>query len=142
MPEITKFQEAARKNQQKQEENIQKLMQEQKTQEEWAKEVIAWQNRYNEVAKVNNRHVEILNQMMYFMSMQCGILYTAITGETEVKDPLKEISKIENASWDAAQEDLNYFRTGLIIYIKRLYQDGNVEAAMQDWQKYIAGQED
>lgn len=137
MGEVSKFPEAARKNQ-----GMAQIAAEQKTQEEWAKEVIAWQNRYNEVATVNNRHVEILNQMMQFIKIQCGILYTAITGEAEVTDPLKPISKIENVTWDAAQEDLNYFRNGLITYINRLSQDGNAEAALQEWQKYIAGQED
>ena len=110
--------------------------------EDLVKEVIAWQRRYSEIALVNNRHVDIINQLIYFLTMQCGILYTAITGDLMVDDPLKEISPVLAATFDASQEDLHFFRQGIIIYIKKLTENGEIEEAYQDWLKYINAQED
>ena len=108
-----------------------------KSHEDLVKEMITWQRRYSEVALVNNRHVDIINQMMYFMAVQCGVLYTAITGELTTDDPLKEISEIQTAHFDASQEDLHYLRKGLIIYLKKLYENGEVEEAFQEWSNYM-----
>lgn len=108
-----------------------------KSHEELVKEMITWQRRYSEVALVNNRHVDIINQLMYFLALQCGILYTAITGVVVSDDPLKEISEIEVANFDASQEDLHYFRKGLIIYLNKLKENGEIEEAYQEWLKYM-----
>ena len=108
-----------------------------KSHEELVKEMITWQRRYSEVALVNNRHVDIINQLMYFLAVQCGVLYTAITGVVVSDDPLKEISEVETVNFDASQEDLHYFRKGLIIYLTKLQENGEIEEAYQAWLKYM-----
>ena len=115
---------------------------EKQSKEALIKEVINWQRRYSEVALVNNRHVAIINQLTYFITMQCGILYTGITGDLQVTDPLKEISPIQEATFDASQEDLNFFRKGLIIYLKKLFENGEIEEAYHEWEKYVKAEEE
>jgi 3-keto-L-gulonate-6-phosphate decarboxylase len=145
MSELNTFKEAARATQ-KTKEAAEKLQKDiiadnskdkaPQSMDEMSRELVAWQKRYNEVALVNNRHVEIITQLMNFLSMQCGILYTAITGALP-ENPLQEISALEIVNFDASQEDLQYFRKGLIIYLKKLQENGNVEEAYQGWLKYI-----
>lgn len=104
---------------------------------EAAKEIKCWQDRYNEVAAVNNRHVEIINGLIEFLYMQSGILYTTITGDTKCEKPMEKISEIQLPNLDENGQDLNFMRNSIITFTAELMKQGDLEAAKKAWTDFI-----
>lgn len=105
--------------------------------EQAAKEIKHWQDRYNEVAVVNNRHVEIIQGLLEFLQLQSGILYTTITGDTKCDRPLEKLSAIQEAALDENAQDLNFMRNSIITFTSELMKQGDLEAAKQAWTDFI-----
>lgn len=102
-----------------------------------AKEIKSWQDRYNEVAAVNNRHVEIITGLIDFLYMQSGILYTTITGDTKCEKPMEMISDIQLPNLDENGQDLNFMRNSIITFTSELVKQGDLEAAKKAWTDFI-----
>jgi len=93
--------------------------------------------QYNEMVSTHNNLVDAHDGLLSFIRMQCGVLYTAITGDVMVDDPLKEISII--TVQDAGSKDLMEYRRGLCIYVKTYEETGDPVAAFNAYQDYLGG---
>lgn len=103
-------------------------------------EMESWMARYNEAAAACNANVETLTGVIDFLRMQCGVIYTAITGDPNPADPLVPISDIQLKTirgMDDSLNDLNYMRNGIIRYVNTLLTTGNANTALQEWLSYI-----
>lgn len=105
--------------------------------EQMTKELKNWQDRYNEVAISNNRHVEIIHGLLEFLQLQSGILYTTITGDIRCDKPLEKLSILQEAALDDNAKDLNFFRNSIIVFTSKLLEAGDLEAAKHDWTEFI-----
>lgn len=97
-----------------------------------------------ELAKLYNRNVDAHNKLvdahdglLSFIRMQCGILYTAITGDVRVDDPLKTISVLTTPT--EGNEDLIEYRKGLCLYVQTYEETGDVVKAFEVYQNYLGG---
>ncbi len=102
--------------------------------EQAIKEMHNWQMRYNEVAKVNNYHVEVIQGLIEFLQIQSGILFTAITGQPKCDKPLEKLSGLV---LNESLYDLNFLRNNIIVFTSALIQDGDLTKAKAVWQDFI-----
>lgn len=93
--------------------------------------------KFNEMVTVHNALVDAHDGLLGFMKMQCGVLYTALTGDIYVDDPLKPVSVLTLPSDSNA--DLCEFRQGLCIYVKTYEETGDTVQAFEAYQKHIGG---
>lgn len=93
--------------------------------------------KFNEMVTVHNKLVDAHDCILNFLKMQCGILYTAITGDVRVTDPLKEISILTIP--DDGNRDLVDYRQGICIYVKTYEETGDPTKAFEAYQKHLAG---
>ena len=92
--------------------------------------------QYNNMVKSHNALVDAHDGLLSFIRMQCGILYTAITGDVRVDDPLKDISVITTVDGNA---DLIDYRKGLCIYVKTYDMTGDPVKAFEEYQNHLTG---
>lgn len=97
-----------------------------------------------ELAKLYNRNVDAHNKLvdahdglLNFLKMQCGVLYTAITGDIHVDDPLKTISVLTVTN--DANKDLIEYRKGLCIYVQKYEETGDPVQAFEVYQNFLGG---
>lgn len=102
--------------------------------EQAIKEMHNWQMRYNEVAKVNNYHVEVIQGLIEFLQIQSGILFTAITGQPKCDKPLEKLSGLV---LNESLHDLNFLRNNIIVFTSALIQDGDLAKAKAVWQDFM-----
>ena len=107
------------------------------TLEQAIKEIHNWQSRYNEVAKVNNYHVSVIQGMLEFLQIQSGILYTALTKQPKCDNPLEKLSVLQETTLDKNGQDLNFLRNSIITFTSALIEKGNIEYAKEVWQEFI-----
>ena len=107
------------------------------TLEQAIKEIHNWQSRYNEVAKVNNYHVSVIQGMLEFLQIQSGILYTALTKQPKCDNPLEKLSVLQETTLDKNGQDLNFLRNIIITFTSALIEKGNIEYAKEVWQEFI-----
>ena len=90
---------------------------------------------FNELVAEHNKTVDKVGALLGFLQIQCGVLYTAITGDTQVENPMKEISQLLIKT--EAEQDLNYFRKGMMLYIKTYMETGDPEESYAAYQLHI-----
>lgn len=93
--------------------------------------------QYNEMVTVHNKLVDEHDNLVHYLKMQCGVLYTAITGDVRVDNPMKEISTLIPLS--EGNSDLNYFREGIRLFILTYEETGSTQQAFEVYQNHIAG---
>ena len=91
----------------------------------------------NEMVAAHNKLVEAHDGLLNFIKMQCGVLYTAITGDIQVDDPLKTISVLTVAN--DANKDLIEYRKGLCIYVQQYEETGDPVIAFEAYQNFLGG---
>lgn len=92
--------------------------------------------QFNRVVKSHNNLVDAHDGLLEFLTMQCGVLYTAITGDVQVDDPLKMISPLVVAE---EYKDLCEYRKGLCIFVKTYKDTGDTNKAFEEYQNYLGG---
>ena len=92
---------------------------------------------YNEMVTVHTQLADAHDCLLNFLKMQCGILYTAVTGDVRVTDPLKDISILTVP--DIGNAELADYRQGLCIYVKTYEETGDPAKAFEEYQKHLAG---
>lgn len=93
--------------------------------------------QYNQMVKTHNMLVDAHDALLGFFKMQCGVLYTAITGDVRVDDPIKEINPL--LITDEGSKDLNYFREGMRLYISAYQETGSTVKAFEAYQQHLMG---
>lgn len=93
--------------------------------------------QYNKVVKAHNRLVDAHDSLVDFIMMQCGVLYSAITGDPLVDDPVKKVSDLVLST--EGEKGLNYFREGIRLFIVRYKETGDPLKAFEDYQNHILG---
>ena len=91
----------------------------------------------NEMIRAHNMLVDAHEGVLEFLKMQCGVLYTAITGDVKVDDPLKPISILTTTS--QANNDLIEYRKGLCIFVQTYEETGDTSKAFEAYQNYLGG---
>lgn len=93
--------------------------------------------QFNEMVTVHNKLVDEHDNLVHYLKMQCGVLYTAITQDVRVDDPMKEISNIVLVEeW---MQDLNYFREGIRLFVLTYEETGSTQQAFEVYQNHISG---
>lgn len=93
--------------------------------------------QFNEMVAAHNALVDAHDGLLSFIKMQCGVLYTAITGDIQVDDPIKPISIL--TVQDAGNKDLMEYRQGLCVYVIAYEETGDPVKAFEAYQKYLGG---
>lgn len=93
--------------------------------------------QYNDMVTTHNALVDAHDGLLSFLKMQCGILYTAITGDVKVDDPLKDISILTLPS--DGNKDLADYRQGICIYVKTYEETMDPAKAFEAYQNYLGG---
>ena len=93
--------------------------------------------QFNEMVASHNALVDAHDGLLNFLKMQCCILYTAITGDIHVDDPLKTISVL--AIPNDGNKDLIEYRRGLCIYVHTYEETGDPVKAFEVYQNYLGG---
>lgn len=93
--------------------------------------------KFNEMVTMHNELVDAHDALLGFLKMQCGVLYTAITGDIHVDDPLKTISKLMLP--EGSNKDLCEYRQGICIYVKMYEETGDPAKAFEAYQNYLGG---
>lgn len=91
----------------------------------------------NEMVAAHNKLVDAHDGLLSFLKMQCGVLYTAITGDIHVDDPLKTISVLTVTN--DANKDLIEYRKGLCIYVQKYEETGDPVQAFEVYQNFLGG---
>lgn len=91
----------------------------------------------NEMVAAHNKLVDAHDGLLSFIKMQCGVLYTAITGDIQVDDPLKTISVLTVTN--DANKDLIEYRKGLCIYVQQYEETGDPVIAFEAYQNFLGG---
>jgi hypothetical protein len=90
--------------------------------------------KHNGMVTEHNQLVDKTHGLMSFIILQCGVLHAAITGQPD-GDPLEPISKI---IVDEGNTDLVFMLNGLITFVNKIKETGDVKLAQAEWEKYIA----
>lgn len=90
---------------------------------------------YNELVAEHNETVDRLLGILQFMQLQCGVLYTAITDDPTVEDPLARIPG--ESLLEGGKADLAFLRNGWITFLKTLEETHNVAKAQEAYEEYI-----
>lgn len=93
--------------------------------------------KFNEMVTAHNKLVDAHDGLLSFLKMQCGVLYTAITGDIQVDDPIKTISPLMMP--EGANKDLCEYRQGICVYVKTYEETGDPVAAFDAYQNYLSG---
>lgn len=93
--------------------------------------------QFNEMVTAHNALVDAHDGLLKFLKIQCGVLYTAITGDIHVDDPLKMISLITIT--DEGSKDLHEFRQGLCVFVRTYEETGDADKAFEAYQNYLGG---
>lgn len=91
--------------------------------------------QYNELVAEHNETVDRLLGILQFMQLQCGVLYTAITDDPTVEDPLARIPG--ESLLEGGKADLAFLRNGWIIFLKTLEETHNAAKAQEAYEEYI-----
>ena len=91
--------------------------------------------QYNELVAEHNATVDRLLGILQFMQLQCCVLYTAITDDPTVEDPLARIPG--ESLLEGGKADLAFLRNGWIIFLKTLEETHNAAKAQEDYEEYI-----
>lgn len=94
-------------------------------------------SEYNRMVASHNKLVDAHDGILNFIKMQCGVLYTAITGDIQVDDPLKTISPLMIP--EGSNRDLCEYRKGLCIYVNMYEETGDPDKAFEAYQNYLGG---
>lgn len=90
----------------------------------------------NKMVAAHNKLVDAHDGLLNFLKMQCGVLYTAITGDIQVDDPLKCISALVETT---ANQELIEYRKGLCIFVYQYETTGDPVKAFEAYQNYLGG---
>ena len=91
--------------------------------------------QYNELVAEHNATVDRLLGILQFMQLQCGVLYTAITDDPTVEDPLARIPG--ESLLEGGKADLAFLRNGWITFLKTLEETHNAAKAQEAYEEYI-----
>ena len=91
--------------------------------------------QYNELVAEHNETVDRLLGILQFMQLQCGVLYTAITDDPTVEDPLARIPG--ESLLEGGKADLAFLRNGWITFLKTLEETHNAAKAQEAYEEYI-----
>ena len=91
--------------------------------------------QYNELVTEHNRTVDKLLGVLQFMQLQCGILYTAITDNPMVEDPLAKIPG--EVLLEGGKADLAFLRNGWITFLQTLEETHDATKAQEAYENYI-----
>lgn len=91
--------------------------------------------QYNELVTEHNETVDRLLGILQFMQLQCGVLYTAITDNPMVEDPLSKIPG--EMLLDGGKADLAFLRNGWITFLQTLEETHNAVKAQEAYEEYI-----
>lgn len=92
--------------------------------------------QYNGLVTDHNQTVDKLMGVIHFMQLQCGVLYTAITDNPLVEDPMAKIPGESLLSDGKA--DLAYLRNGFLTFLNTLDATQDVTKAQEAYEKYIS----
>ena len=92
--------------------------------------------QYNQLVTEHNSTVDKLFGILQFMQLQCGILYTAITEDPVVDDPLAVIPG--EALLTGGKAELSYLRTGWTTFLHTLAETQDASKAQAAYEKYIS----
>ena len=90
-------------------------------------------NSYNELVEAHNARNEDCKAFLTFMTLQCGILSTAITGGI-VEDPTAPMSALLANN---NNEDLMYMRKNFCTFVNAITSGKSVSEALGIWQESI-----
>lgn len=93
--------------------------------------------RFNEMVTAHNALVDAHDALLGFLKMQCGVLYTAITGDIQVDDPIKPISALMMP--EGGNKDLCEYRQGICTYVKTYEETMDPAKAFEAYQNYLGG---
>lgn len=91
--------------------------------------------QYNELVAEHNETVDRLLGILQFMQLQCGVLYTAITDDPTVEDPLARIPG--ESLLEGGKADLAFLRNGWIVFLNTLEETHNAAKAQEAYEEYI-----
>lgn len=92
--------------------------------------------QYNQLVTEHNSTVDKLVGILQFMQLQCGILYTAITDNPFVEDPMSKIPG--EVLLSDGKADLSYLRNGWLTFLNTLDATQDVSKAQEAYEKYIS----
>ena len=91
---------------------------------------------YNTLVADHNKTVDKLLGVLNFMQLQCGVLYTAITDNPLVVDPMAIIPGEKLLSGGKA--DLAFLRAGWLTYLTTLDATQDPKKAQKAYEKFIS----
>lgn len=92
--------------------------------------------QYNQLVTEHNSTVDKLVGILQFMQLQCDILYTAITDNPFVEDPMSKIPG--EVLLSDGKADLSYLRNGWLTFLNTLDATQDVNKAQEAYEKYIS----
>lgn len=92
--------------------------------------------QYNDLVTDHNQTVDKLIGIIHFMQLQCGVLYTAITDNPLVEDPMSKIPG--EVLLSEGKADLAYLRNGWLTFLNTLDATQDVTKAQEAYEKYIS----
>ena len=91
--------------------------------------------QYNELVAEHNATVDRLLGILQFMQLQCGVLYTAITDDPMIEDPLARIPG--ESLLEGGKADLAFLRNGWITFLQTLEETHDATKAQEAYENYI-----